>query len=203
MALQVKAVQGKALGGHRSHGEGKKGGGGLFAAALAAEACPHHEKDGREKQSVSRIGERFEQGSIDLGEEWRTGNKAVIAVSHKADAVEQQCDAENAPKRQLSGKQIDNGAAQNDGGEIPEVVEGAVKDEHAKYVPKAAAFELARVEVDGQVEEDGDGVEQRGLFLKAREGGHLAAAVKEERLEEKIARHHEKKRDGDPGRDAG
>ena len=83
------------------------------------------------------------------------------------------------------------------------MVEGAVKNEHALDVPKAAAFELARVEIDGQVEEDGGGVELSGLFLKAHEGGYLAAMVKQILREEKITRHHEEKRHGDTARDAG
>ena len=84
MSLQAKAVQNNALGGHRDKGEGKKGGGRLFAAALpfTPQNCPHDEKDGCEKQSVPCVGKHFEQEGVEAGEERHIGNEAVVAVSH-------------------------------------------------------------------------------------------------------------------------
>ena len=88
------------------------------------------------------------------------GGEAVIAVAQQARQVEQPADSQGAPPSQPPEQEGHDDSPQHGGGEVPQVVEGAVEHQVGGQGERRAAAEIPVADHEGQVDQDGNSVKQ-------------------------------------------
>ena len=180
------------LGQHQRKGQHEPGGlkadtAPLGHAHLRAEEHEH----GREEQAVARVAHQGKQRVICAAHAGDAFDKSPVAVAQQAEDVQRRDDGGADAAACHAHQQRGQPRAQKRRGEVPEVVERALKEHLLHEVEQSPALEMPGVDVDGQVQRRAGGVDNGGLFKEAPHAGALG--------QDKIARDHEEKRHGHTG----
>ena len=202
----VKAGQGEAL--HqqafrRQQRQGEEQSGPVPSRAPAGrpqgQPAPQQQKDRGEEQAVACVVEEEEQGLVPGPEGLQGGGEAEIAVPQQPGGIEQKGGKPRPAGPKDAQKAVHQAGPQHQGGEVPQVVKGAV-EEHISQQGEAALLQGVVVEVQGEVEQDRGPVKQQQLFDKGDQGG---PPLPEQTGHQEPAGHREEKGDGDAGQNVG
>ena len=114
------------------------------------------------------------------------GGEAVIAVPQKAEGIERRGGGESPALPELFEQEGGERRAEYGGGEIPEVVKGALEEELREEAAQRELFQVPGIDVYGQVQGDAGEVDDGALF---QEGAGAARVAEDEK-----AAGHEKER---------
>ena len=190
MALDAQVMEQQSLRRHGGHREQEACPGG--PAAQTHICRPQQYKERNKKQAVSGVGAEEKQPVVARFQNGDLGNQSVIAVPAHTDQVEQTGQGQGGGHAH-PGQQPGQGYPQQQGGEVPQMIEGAVGQQSLDPSPAGGA---AGVPVQRQVKGDGQAVEQQGLAPEAAQGAPLARR-------QEMAADHEEEGDGYPAEDAG
>ena len=202
--LQAQVAQEEALPGHQSQGEGQPQAGcpGQGGRAPLAHLGPQKQEEGGHKQAVAGVGEEVEPRLIQAGQGGDLGGEAVVAVPQQGDGVEHAHRHPQPPPPEHPGQAIHHQQPHGAGGEVPQVVEGAVKDQQPHPVQKAQVLVVAGIPADGEVEDHRHQVQQQDLPHLPPQGGKGALAL-QHLPQDEVAGDHEEEGHRHPGQAPG
>lgn len=176
---------------------------GVLVRRALSQPGPQQEEQGREKEPIPGVGKDVEGPFVHLGKEGDVGGETIIAVPQKAQQVQGPGGQEQALFRQdppQDHQQQDPGDA---GGEVPQVVEGPVKDQQPQDLGRGQPRIVPGVETQGEIEQNGEPIEEKDFpavwpdFFVYRWGSKEGVAQHE------LARDQEEKGNGYPGQHPG
>ena len=168
---QFQRLHQQALPRQQGHGEEQQRPAGRhpMPPGAAGQQAAQQQEDGGGEQAVAGVVEAEEHGLVRRPQGRQGGGQAVPAVPQHAEDIEQPgWDPRPPPQPPHQGP--DDAGSQDQGGEVPQVVEGAVE----KDVPQQVRPRLRQgvvIEVQGQVEQGGQGVQPQDLLQEGTQGG--------------------------------
>ena len=165
MLLPAKAAQDEALGYQQRAGDGERGGADGAARGLgSAQAVPQeHEQRGEEKPAA-RVAGNGDDGVQRRAQGRDASGEAVIAVSQEAEGVKRRGGGKGPALPKLFEQEGGERRAKYGGGEIPEVVKGALEEELREEAAQRELFQVPGIDVYGQVQGDAGEVDDGALF---------------------------------------
>ena len=187
MLLPAKAAQDEALGYQQRAGDGERGGADGAARGLgSAQAVPQQHEERGEEKPAARVAGDGDDGVQRRAQGRDAGGEAVIAVSQEAEGIERRGGGESPALPELFEQEGGERRAEYGGGEIPEVVKGALEEELREEAAQRELFQVPGIDVYGQVQGDAGEVDDGALF---QEGAGAARVAEDEK-----AAGHEKER---------
>ena len=197
---QVKVLDQQAL--RRQQNQGGQQAGPIEARPVPpgplGQPAPQQQEDGGGEQAVSGVVEAEEHPLIGRPQGRQGGGEAVPAVPQQAHQIEEHR-GQPGPLPQSPYQGAHDAGPQGQGGEVPQVIEGAV-EEDVPQQRSPAVLERVVVEVQGQVEQGGQEIEQQGLLQKGPQGRR---PLPTEARHQEPAADGEEEGDGDPPPDVG
>ena len=167
----------------------------------------HHPSQTEEQRSqedaVSGVAAYGENPLVYLRRQRMAGHQPVPAVAAQADQIQQSGDDQASPQGKPAGKEIHQADALRGGRKIPQMVKGAVKEQHFEKSGCRQSFHLSRVQVQGQIQKHGQDVQSDQMRHRTKQPpaclpgplpvAVLSAVFRGIRQQEKSGDHQEKR----------